>query len=71
MTHLVIINGNLNVRQYIDEILNPVVLPFMNNMGENAVFQDDMLILIVHALSPNSCSRIVSEPCNGRLVLQI
>ncbi len=41
MTHLVIINGNLNVRQYIDDILNPVVLPFMNNMGANAVFQDD------------------------------
>jgi len=41
-TRLVIVNGNLNSRRYIDEILRPVVVPFVwNNMAPGALFQDD------------------------------
>ena len=40
-TQLVIIDGNLNSFHYIDEILRPVVVPFMPNMGQGALFQDD------------------------------
>ena len=40
-TQLVIVDGNLNSRRYIDEILRPVVVPFMRNMGQGALFQHD------------------------------
>ena len=40
-TQLVIVDGNLNSFRYIDEILRPVVTPFMRNMGQGALFQDD------------------------------
>ena len=40
-TQLVIVDGNLNSFHYIDEILRPVVVPFMPNMGQGALFQDD------------------------------
>ena len=32
---------NLNSQQYIDEILGPLVVPFLQQIGPNAVFQDD------------------------------
>ena len=38
---LVIVDGNLNSRRYIDEILRPVVVPYVQNMGQGALFQDD------------------------------
>ena len=37
---LVIVDGNLNSRRYIDEILRPVVVPYTQNMGQGAFFQD-------------------------------
>ena len=40
-TDLVIFDGNLNSRRYIDEILRPVVVPYVQNMGQGALFQDD------------------------------
>ena len=40
-TDLVIVDGNLNSRRYIDEILRPVVVPYIQNMGQGALFQDD------------------------------
>ena len=40
-TDLVIVDGNLNSRRYIDEILRPVVVPYVQNMGQGALFQDD------------------------------
>ena len=39
-TNLVIINGNLNVQRYRDEILTPVVIPYVN-ANPNAIFQQD------------------------------
>ena len=39
-TNLVIINGNLNAQRYRDEILAPVVIPYMN-ANPNAIFQQD------------------------------
>ena len=39
-TH-VVVPGNLNDRQYIDEILRPHVVPHLHQMGQNAIFQDD------------------------------
>ena len=40
-TALVIVPGNLNGRRYIDEILEPHVLPYIQQMGPDAIFQDD------------------------------
>jgi hypothetical protein len=40
-TQLYIVNGNLNSQRYIDEILRLLVLPFLQQIGPNAVFQDD------------------------------
>ena len=40
-TDLVIVDGNLTSRRYIDEILRPVVVPYVQNMGQGALFQDD------------------------------
>ena len=40
-TDLVIADGNLNSRRYIDEILRPVVVPYVQNMGQGPLFQDD------------------------------
>ena len=38
---LVVVSGNLNGRQYIEEILRPHVVPFLRQMGQNTIFQDD------------------------------
>ena len=40
-TNLPIIDGNLNAQRYRDEILQPIALPYLRNMGPNAVLQDD------------------------------
>ena len=33
--------GNLNGRRFIDEILRPHVGPYLRQMGQNAIFQDE------------------------------
>ena len=40
-TDLVIIEGNLNAVRYRDDILEPVAIPYLQNMGPNAILQDD------------------------------
>ena len=40
-TDLVFIEGNLNGLRYRDEILRPVVLPFLDQVGVGALFQHD------------------------------
>ena len=40
-TDLVIIGGNLNAVRYRDQILRPVAVPYLQNMGPNAILQDD------------------------------
>ena len=40
-TNLVIIEGNLNALRYRDEILDPVAIPYLRNLGPNAILQDD------------------------------
>ena len=40
-TALVVVPGNLNGQQNIDEILRPHVVPYLRQMGQNAIFQDD------------------------------
>ena len=40
-TALVVVPGNLNGRRYIDQILRPHVVPYLRQMGQNAIFQDD------------------------------
>ena len=37
-TALVVVPGNLNGRRYIDEILRPHVVPYLRQMGQNAIF---------------------------------
>ena len=40
-TELIVVNGNLNAQRYIDEILEPVVIPFAANHGEQFLLMDD------------------------------
>ena len=40
-TPLQFIAGNLNSQQYVDEVMRPMVLPFLRQIGQGAVFQDD------------------------------
>ena len=40
-TQLSIINGNLNAQCNVEEILQPVVIPFLGQIQQGAVFQDD------------------------------
>ena len=40
-TRLVFVDGNLNHRRYIDEILTPVAVPYLQQMGPNATLQQD------------------------------
>ena len=40
-SQLIIVEGNLTGQQYIDEILTPVVIPYIGGMGQDAVFMDD------------------------------
>ena len=41
-TPLIVIDGNMTVHRYRDEVLQPVALPYLRgNLGPNAVFQND------------------------------
>ena len=40
-TPLHFIAGNLNAQRYVDEVMRPVVLPFLRQIGQGAVFQDN------------------------------
>ena len=38
---LIIVEGNLTGQRYIDQILTPVVIPYIGGMGKDVVFMDD------------------------------
>ena len=40
-TRLCIVDGNLNAQRCVDDILQPVVVPFHSRMNQGAVLQDD------------------------------
>ena len=40
-TPLQFIAGNLNSQRCVDEVMRPMVLPFLRKIGQGAVFQDD------------------------------
>ena len=40
-TRLCIVDGNLNAQRSVDDILQPVVVPFHGRMNQGAVLQDD------------------------------
>ena len=40
-THLLILNGILNLQRYINEVLTPEVIPFLQRNGPNLTFQQD------------------------------
>jgi len=40
-TRLVIIEGHVNAVRYQDEILQPVAIPYLHNLGPNSILQDD------------------------------
>ena len=40
-TPLQFIARNLNSQQYVDEVMRPMALPFLRQIGQGAVFQDD------------------------------
>ena len=52
-TRLCIVGGNLNVLRYVDEILRPVVVPFLGRMNQEGSLQDDNARPIVDALLMN------------------
>ena len=37
-TRLAVVEGNLNAARYRDDILAPVALPYLQNLGPNAIF---------------------------------
>jgi len=41
ITGLGIIEGHLNSVRYGDEILQPVAIPYLQNLGPNSILQDD------------------------------
>ena len=40
-TAIVVVPGKLTSRRYIDKILRPHVVPYLRQMGQSAIFQDD------------------------------
>ena len=40
-TPIQFIAGNLNSQRYVDEVMRPMVLPFLRQIGQGAVFLDD------------------------------
>ena len=40
-TQLIVVDGNLTARRYIDEILEPEKVPFLRNNGDVTLFQQD------------------------------
>ena len=40
-TPLQFIAGNVNSQWYVEEVMRPMVLPFLRQIGQGAVFQDD------------------------------
>ena len=40
-TPLQFIAGNLNSHRYVDEVMRPMVLSFLRQIGQGAVFQDE------------------------------
>ena len=40
-TPLQFIAGNLNSQRYVDEVMRLMVLPFLGQIGQGAVFQED------------------------------
>jgi len=40
-TRLLVIGGTLTAVRYRDEILDPIALPYLQNLGPNAILQDD------------------------------
>ena len=40
-TRLCIVDGNLNAQRYVNEILRPVLVPFLGRMIHGAILQDD------------------------------
>ena len=40
-TPLQFIAGNLNSQRYVDEVMRPMVLPLLRQIGQGTVFQDD------------------------------
>ena len=40
-TQLIVVDGNLTARRYINEILEPEVVPFLRNNGDVMLFQQD------------------------------
>ena len=40
-TQLIVVDGNLTAHRYIDEILEPEVVPFLHNNGDVTLFQQD------------------------------
>ena len=40
-TYLVILRGNITARRYIDDVLQPHILPFLAQQGHYIIFQQD------------------------------
>ena len=40
-TDLIVVNGNMNWKRYLNDTIVPVVVPNLQRIGNGAVFQDD------------------------------
>ena len=64
---LVVVPGNLTGRRYIDEILRPHVVPYLRQMGQNAIFQDDNARILDDFLRQNGVERLEWPPMSPDL----
>ena len=65
-TRLCIVDGNLNAQRSLDDILQPVVVPFLGRMNQGAVLLDDNALPTVDALLMNLSDSSISGDLIGR-----
>ena len=65
-TRLCIVDGNLNAQRSVDNILQPVVVPFLGRTNQGAVLQDDKALPTMDALLMNLSDISTSGDLIGR-----
>ena len=73
-TPLHLIDGNLNGIRYRDEVLTPIALPALEDLGPGAIFQDDKTPahrahVVTDYLEENGVNRMVWPACSPDLNL--
>ena len=71
-TQLVFINGTLNAQRYRDEIMDPVVITYVQNLGAGSILQDDNVrphtaMIVQHHLQQRGTQRMLWPACSPDL----